>query len=194
MAGCGDTELIVALRAGSPEAVDVLYRRYRRDVLGFARGLVRSDHDAHDLMHEAFAKTMSALVNGYGPNENFLGYWHTAVRSAAVDWWSRDSREVPVEAGALESATGLAHDDRLDRVFDTDENERVFTALQSLPVRWQTVLWYVDVLLEPPRRVAPLMGISPNAVSALARRARTGLRTAFVLINESHPIPGDRKQ
>lgn len=183
----GDPELLTALRTGSKEAAEMLYRRHAADALSFARGLVRTEHDAKDLVQEAFAKTISAVANGNGPHENFLGYLFTAIKSCAAEWWNRNSREVPVEAGVLDATHGPTEDDRLQRVFDHDGNERVLAALQSLPARWQTALWYADVLQEPPRRIGPLLGIKPNAVSALVRRARAGLREAYanMLFEES---------
>ena len=186
-AGMGDLALLTALRAGSKDAADVLYRRYAVDALAFARGLVRTEHDAKDLVQEAFAKTISALANGNGPHENFLGYLFTAIKSCAAEWWNKNSRELPVETGVLDATQGPTEDTRLHRVFERDGNERVLTALQSLPARWQTALWYADVLQEPPRRIGPVLGIKPNAVSALVRRARAGLREAYanVLFEES---------
>lgn len=58
---------------------------------------------------------------------------------------------------------------------------RLLAALQSLPSNWQRVLWYADVLQEPPGRVGPLMGIPAKDVPALVRRARDGLREAYVV-------------
>jgi RNA polymerase sigma factor (sigma-70 family) len=156
-----------------------LYRRHAADALSFARGLVRTEHDAKDLVQEAFAKTISAVANGNGPHENFLGYLFTAIKSCAAEWWNKNSREVPVEAGVLDATHGPTEDDRLQRVFDQDGNERGLAALQSLPARWQTALWYADVLQEPPRKIGPALGMKPNAVSALVRRARAGLRAAY---------------
>lgn len=186
----GDPVLLTALRAGSTEAADVLYRRHAAAALSFARGLVRTEHDAKDLVQEAFAKTISAVANGNGPLENFPGYLFTAIKSCAAEWWSKNSREVPVEAGVLDATHGPTHDDRLHRVFDHDGNERVLAALQSLPARWQSALWYADVLQEPPRRIGPALGIKPNAVSALVRRARAGLRDAYanMLFEESQGV------
>lgn len=178
--GLGETELLAAVRAGDRDAVGVLYLRYRAEALSFARSLARNSHDAEDVMHEAFTKTISALDNGYGPDEKFLAYLYTAIRATAAGAWKKNARELPVETGDLDAAREPVHDARLEAVLDRAGNEKVLAALQSLPTRWQTVLWYADVLGEPPRRVAPLMGIAPNAVSALVRRARTGLRTAYL--------------
>jgi hypothetical protein len=53
-------------------------------------------------------------------------------------------------------------------------------AFASLPERWQLVLWHLDVESQKPADIAPLLGMSPNSVSALAYRAREGLRQAYL--------------
>ena len=44
--------------------------------------------------------------------------------------------------------------------------------------RWRTLLWYLEVEGMKPREIAPLMGMTPNAVSvlAVARAAKRGLK------------------
>jgi len=49
-----------------------------------------------------------------------------------------------------------------------------------LPQRWQKVLWHLDVDGRKPREVAPMLDMKPNSVSALAYRAREGLRKAYL--------------
>jgi DNA-directed RNA polymerase specialized sigma24 family protein len=49
---------------------------------------------------------------------------------------------------------------------------QVAMALQSLPQRWQTILWYVDVVQEPPARIGSLMGLNAHEVQTLTSRAR----------------------
>ena len=53
-------------------------------------------------------------------------------------------------------------------------------AFASLPERWQLVLWHLEVENQKPAEIAPLLGMSANSVSALAYRAREGLRQAFL--------------
>ena len=53
-------------------------------------------------------------------------------------------------------------------------------AFHRLPERWQTVLWHTEVEQESPAEVAPLLGLTPNGVAALAYRAREGLRQAYL--------------
>lgn len=59
-------------------------------------------------------------------------------------------------------------------------------AFGSLPERWQLVLWHLDVEGNKPADIAPLLGMSANSVSALAYRAREGLRQAYL---QSHLAP-----
>ena len=60
------------------------------------------------------------------------------------------------------------------------EDEAAARAFHSLPERWQLVLWHVEVEGQRPAEVAPLLGVKANAVSALAYRAREGLRAAYL--------------
>jgi hypothetical protein len=53
-------------------------------------------------------------------------------------------------------------------------------AFASLPERWRTVLWHTEVEEETPAEIAPLLGMRPNGVAALAYRAREGLRQAYL--------------
>ena len=45
------------------------------------------------------------------------------------------------------------------------------------------MLWHPEVEGQKPAEIAPLLGISANSVSALAYRAREGLRQAFVTMH-----------
>jgi DNA-directed RNA polymerase specialized sigma24 family protein len=57
---------------------------------------------------------------------------------------------------------------------------RILNALETLPQSWQKVLWYADVLQEPPSCIAQPMGIAPHTVPILIERARRGLRSAYI--------------
>ena len=50
-----------------------------------------------------------------------------------------------------------------------------------------TVLWHAEVEREPPRRIAPVLGMEPGAVSALLLRARKGLREAYLTVYAQAP-------
>jgi hypothetical protein len=56
-------------------------------------------------------------------------------------------------------------------------------AFARLPERWQEALWHTEIEGLSPADAAPLMGLSPNGMSALAYRARGGLREAYLQVH-----------
>lgn len=67
-------------------------------------------------------------------------------------------------------------------------SEHVTTAFRALPPEWRSVLWYTEVEGMQPSDLAPILGISANAVAALAYRAREGLRNAWLQAHvTAHP-------
>ncbi len=60
------------------------------------------------------------------------------------------------------------------------ENSLVGKAFNALPERWQAVLWYTQVDGMSPAEAGVLLGMSANAVTSLAYRAREGLREAYL--------------
>lgn len=182
-----DNVLIAAARRGEQEAFDVLYRLHADAGIRFARRLLGNHTDAEDIVQEAFTKVMAAIDRGNGPHGPFRPYLFRAIRSTAADHWGVQGREVPVD----ESPVVPFEDEGFKGIMERADNELALQAFTSLPLRWQTVLWHADVEGEPPRRIAPLMGIEPNAVSALARRARAGLREAYVALYGNSRLPAD---
>jgi hypothetical protein len=63
---------------------------------------------------------------------------------------------------------------------DAFETSAIRAAYESLPERWRTVLWQVEVEGRKPQELADALGLSPNGVSALAYRARAALREAYL--------------
>jgi hypothetical protein len=69
------------------------------------------------------------------------------------------------------------------------EARLIVRAFSRLPERWRTVLWHLEVEGKTPADVAPMFGLSGNGVSALAMRAREGLRQAYLQEHIGTNIP-----
>ena len=186
-----DPSLIARARGGDAEAYGQLYERHVGVALGVARRI--TDHDAEDVVSDAFARTFAVLRDGGGPDVAFRPYVLRAVRNAAVDRHRREGRVDPV--GTVDEAQTPLHQDREsgDPVVDRLERELAVRAFDSLPERWRTVLWHTEVQGEAPAQVAPLLGISPRAVAQLAVRAREGLRTAWLREHAQHVPAGHQE-
>lgn len=171
-----DAELIARVRAGDLDAYGELFGRHHQAAERMARQLVPAG-DADDLAGEAFAKVLDALRNGSGPDLSFRAYLLTTVRRVHVD---------RLRSGHRVQFTGdIAEYERAPETFEDPtvtgfESSAAAKAFASLPERWQAVLWHTEVEGDKPAAVAPLLGLTHNGVSALAYRAREGLRQAYL--------------
>jgi len=170
-----DAELISAVRGGDTTAYGELFARHVEAARRLARQLA-SAGDVEDLVSEAFAKVLTIVRRGGGPDLAFRAYLLTAVRSLHIDGVRGAKRLRPVDDFA-------PFDDGVpfrDTAVEGFENQAAARAFASLPERWQLVLWHTEVEGQKPADVAQLLGMSANSVSALAYRAREGLRQAFL--------------
>jgi RNA polymerase sigma factor (sigma-70 family) len=170
-----DAALLDRLRAGEDAAFGELFSRHSSAVFRLALGLVSDRAEAEDLTAEAFFRVLQAIRRGSGPVDNVRGYLLIVARRVAWEWSVR-RRDVPVSD---EELTHRAPSNP-DTVGLSTERNLIRRAFTSLPERWRNVLWKMEVEGERPAAVATKFGLSANATAALARRARQGLRAAYL--------------
>ena len=179
-----DDALLATAREGNGAALAELYRRHRLDALRYARRLSRSHlgRDASDdILAEAVRKILTALGGGRGPLTGFRAYLFTAIRTVTLT----ESRSPT----AL-TEHGSVPDPVLHEPDHPSDSHIAMRALAQLPERWRRVLWTTKVDEIAPAHAGPMLGMRPNAVAALAMRARSALRIAYV--REHLPRPPDR--
>jgi RNA polymerase sigma factor (sigma-70 family) len=171
-----DAELIAAVRAGNGDAFGVLYERHLLAARRAAACLAQTAMEREDLVAEAFTRVLRMLREGRGPEEEFRPYLLVTLRNTAIN---SKTRGVPMSLYADVpdvSPTEAADDPVINRWHAAVAAD----AFASLPERWRVVLWHTEVENESPASVAPLLGMRPNSVAALAYRAREGLRQAYL--------------
>ncbi|TNC27364.1 sigma-70 family RNA polymerase sigma factor [Amycolatopsis alkalitolerans] len=167
--------LLRRLRAGEDRAFSELFEQHSGAVRRLARGIASDASEAEDITAETFFRVLQALRRGSGPRDHIRAYLLTVARR--VSWeWHGSRRDVPVTDDELTVRVGAG----VDAHARTAEHTLIATAFTSLPERWRTVLWQTEVEGEQPAVVAPHFGLSANATAALARRARQGLRAAYL--------------
>ena len=173
--GLEDEQLLDLVRLGSSEAYAQLFARYRVAGFRFARYLSNSV-DAKDIVSETFAQILHQLREGRGPDSSFRSYLFTSIRREAGRRAKMVRRVTPTDdVGVMDRSVSM-----FDGGVDGFERDIVRAAFESLPERWQTVLWRMEVDGLKPHEIAPALGMKPNGVSALAWRAREGLRRAYL--------------
>ncbi|GHF58728.1 RNA polymerase sigma factor (sigma-70 family) [Amycolatopsis bartoniae] len=167
--------LLRRLRAGEDRAFSELFELHSGAVRRLARGIASDASEAEDITAETFFRVLQALRRGAGPRDHVRAYLLTVARRVSWEWHGA-RRDVPVTDDELTVRAGAGADAHAR----TAEHSLIATAFTSLPERWRTVLWQTEVEGEQPAVVAPHFGLSANATAALARRARQGLRAAYL--------------
>ena len=171
-----DAELVRCTANGDASAFAELWVRHSPGAKTVARSY--RSLDADDLVAESFSKVYRAIMSGGGPTEGFRAYLFATVRNTAASELKRQTslsidRDCDPEVLAQLS---VAAPDLIDR-------PAVARALETLPIRWQHVLWYIGVEKLTAHDAGALLGLSANGVSALASRARRALRRELVRLH-----------
>jgi RNA polymerase sigma factor (sigma-70 family) len=182
-----DTDLLAAVRAGDTAAYGTLYERHSAATRQLAHSLARNPADADDLVAETFVKVLATLRAGRGPLVAFRAYLHTTLRHVCYHRARRDRR--------LEFTDDLTRYDEgqpfSDPALERLERTYAARAFRQLPARWRDVLWLTEVEGAGPAEIAPLLGLTPNAVAVLAHRAREGLRRLYL---QQHVADADQPE
>ena len=171
-----DAELIAAVREGDMAAYGMLYERHLVPAKRAAACLAKTPAEREDLVAEAFTRVLRMLREGRGPDADFRPYLLVTLRNVAINVTTRGA-SVSLYADVPDVAPVEPID---DPVIERWHATVAADAFASLPERWRVVLWHTEVQNESPATVAPLLGMRPNSVAALAYRAREGLRQAYL--------------
>lgn len=182
-----DAELIAAVRSGDARAYGLLYERHASAARRLARQFVTAPADVDDVVAETFSRVLQAIRRGNGPVGAFRPYLLTALRRIAIDLVNGQRRQIPTEDADLPDPG----EDFVDPVVADLERSLIARAFWSLPERWSAVLWYTEVEQASPAEVGVLLGLSANGVSVLRRRAREGLKLAYLQSHLAGRVSGD---
>jgi RNA polymerase sigma factor (sigma-70 family) len=168
-----DAELIEQARGGDEAAFTELYVRHQPAALRLARTYRRLG-DPDELVNGAFERVLGAIKRGAGPTESFRAYLFVTLRRFAAEKAGKAAEEslddVPEPIADAADAPALEQADRA----------LVTQAFESLPDRWQAVLWHTAVEGQQPKELAGVLGVSANAAAAMSYRAREKLRQAYL--------------
>jgi RNA polymerase sigma factor (sigma-70 family) len=176
--GSSDAVLITAVRHGDVSAYGVLYERHLAAAKRAAACLATTPAEREDLVAEAFTRVLQTLRSGRGPHEEFRPYLLVTMRHLAINT-ARRTPSTALFAEVPDAYLPAGDDPVAARLHGSD----AANAFAGLPERWRLVLWHTEVEGESPAAIAPLLGMTPNGVAALAYRAREGLRQAYLRLH-----------
>ncbi len=184
-----DAELLTLARRDHDEAYAALFTRHSYAAHRLARHLGHRE-EAEDIVAESFAQVLDLFRRGKGPERAFRAYLFTTVRHEAGRRAKARRRVMPTDdERQIDSIVpfGGGH-------LEGFEQAAIRGAYESLPARWRTVLWHLDVEGRKPQELGPMLKLTPNSVSALAYRARSALREAYLRQHINHDGPAASRE
>lgn len=182
-----ETELLAALRAGREGAWAELWRTHHPWLSAFAAARVRDPQEGEDLASEALTRTLVRLRSG-PPPQSLRAYLRATVLNLTADVVARRERDRRLLQRLAQQRPEQEAEGGEPELLAREERERAtadaraaLAALDTLTGRQRHVL--VRLVLDgvPLPEVAAELGLTANATSQLAFRARRNLREAWAV-------------
>jgi RNA polymerase sigma-70 factor, ECF subfamily len=156
-------------KAGDREAVRYLYLRFSPNVFGYARSIIRDEHEAEDITQQVFARLMTALARYEERGVPFSAWILRITHNMAIDHMRR--------------RLTLCDETTVPEV--TDENRArelsgaLREALEELPEVQRQVIVMRHVGGLSPVEIAERLDKSEDSVHGLHHRGRRALKSAL---------------
>lgn len=180
-----DAELAARARRGDGVAFELIMRRHNRRLFRLARSLVGRDHEAEDVLQEAYVRAyarLADLTDGAAlgawlarivANEA-LGRLRTATRVVSLDAFRAKAESDGMEEPEHDQASDLPDPERLAA---SGELRRLLeAAVDALPAEFRTVFVLREVEGLSTAETAACLGLRPETVKTRLHRARRQLQ------------------
>jgi RNA polymerase sigma-70 factor (ECF subfamily) len=203
LAGTADAELVARARSRDEAAVRSIMQSNNRRLYRLARGILRNDSEAEDVVQETYVRAFTNLERFRG--ESSLSTW--LARIAMNEALGRLRRQRPsvewilLPQGALEAQIiqfPLSSADDPEKSMAQREIQRVVEhAIDELPEAFRIVLITRVIEGMNVEETADILGLKPETVKTRLHRARTMLRDQVEkkigpLVMEAFPFAGKR--
>jgi RNA polymerase sigma-70 factor (ECF subfamily) len=193
--GPTDADLVARAAGGDAAAFELIMRRHNRLLFRAARGIVRDDAEAQDIVQETYLRAFSNFGTFRG--DAALGTWLTRIAlNLALDAQRRRARAVPIDddvdvqaepfgghAMAFNAPRDAAPDAAAER---TEVRALLQRAIDSLPPIYRSVFVLRAVEELSVEQTAACLQVSDAVVKTRYLRARALLRDAIGAQAEPH--------
>ena len=167
-----DAAIVGRVRAGDTALFELLMRRYNRLLFRLARGIVRDDDEARDVVQAAYVRASYHLEQFRGP-DGFKGWIARIAVNEALGRVRRAPSIVDAEQHAL-ALTELADAEPENAASSRDLSRILQAAIDRLPDKLRIVLVLSAIEGHDTREVSALLTIPEGTVRSrlfLARKA-----------------------
>lgn len=172
-----DRALVILAQSGDRSAFDELYALYHRRLWRFCHKRLQDDHEAEDVVQEAFLRAWRALP-GFAGDRRFYPWLSVIAAHLCTNVVRKRNRADPCGDLHDREAVSWEHCGE-DHVIAAHDSELASRALARLSPRHRLILDLRESRGWSYRRIAEHEGIGIPAVESLLWRAREALKREF---------------
>ena len=176
-----DEAVVRRVLDGDTGLFELLIRRHNQGLYRLARSIVVDDHEARDVVQEAYISAFTRLESFKGP-AGFASWLYVITRNQALGVLRR-KRELPTESDSIEQLMQEKSDLSGQDPGGTLERERLGllleAAIEKLPDVFRTVFVLRVVQGLSVRETSEVLGLNEETVKTRVFRARRLLRKEF---------------
>ena len=162
---------VARAKQGDRAAIRFLYLRYSGNVYGYARSIVRNDHDAEDVVQQVFTRMLTAIQNYEQRSVPFSAWLLRITHNMAIDYLRR---RTPV----CEDPERAVVEERTE--FEAGQLRGALReALAELPEVQREIVVLRHFSGLSPGEIAERMGRTEDSIHGLHHRARRSLKRAL---------------
>jgi RNA polymerase sigma-70 factor (ECF subfamily) len=177
-----DEEVVRLVLAGDTALFELLMRRYNERLYRAARAITRDDHEAEDVIQQAYVNAFSNLRQFKG--EAQFSTWLTRIAiNEALARMRRRGRYEPFEDEMSDAETSMASNPAPDperQAFTGELRELLEWAIDNLPDGAREVFVLRDVEGLSTADTAASLDVSEDVVKTRLSRARAALRRSLL--------------
>ena len=195
-----DRALISRAQGGDRAAFKTLVERHQRRAFAIALALVRDEHDAGEIVQEAFLRVYRGLASFHG-GSSFFTWLYRIVTNLSIDLMRKPARresELREPSGGIDE-TDIPFLSRIDGADPADVvrrgeiAERIKSALDALPSYHRAVILMREIEGMSYEEMAEAMDVSKGTIMSRLFHARQKLQRALAEVYEEQigrPPPG----
>jgi RNA polymerase sigma-70 factor, ECF subfamily len=164
------SQVIARAKEGDSNAIHWLYVHYGENVYGYARSILRDEHEAEDIRQQVFTRLITSIGRYEERAVPFSAWLLRVTHNLAIDHLRRRRPILCEEARAVD-----------DRAEDRGRelSEALTAALSELPEIQRDVIVLRHVAGYSPSEIADVLGKSEDSIHGLHHRGRRALKQSL---------------
>lgn len=184
-----DEEVYEKFLNGDIDSIDIIYNRYKNDLINFSRFIVRNLENAEEIVQDIFIQILSN-PNSYNKEYTVRSFLFLLCYRKSITYNTKLNRRRRIENEFLSVGNFETTDDVSDIVINYEEKEVVLKALQLLKLEYRIVLELTEFRGFSTREASMILNRSEGATKTLKCRAKESLKK---IIDNNFEVETERK-